>query len=231
MVYKCSNNPLLSIRLKEAGARLIFVFLILLLTSANSSLYAESTNQNILITYKENVLSIRAKDADLKKVLFELADETNIDIQLPLSLDKKITINRSGISLNEGLKDILKDLNYIILYSGIEDNNVLISKVIIFQKSNTSTTLPDGKIQQTNSEIPSTKNEEPSATREGSSVTREDSLAARIKFYERQIESLKQRLTKIDENSRLGRKYSRQIKRFEKLIEKNELQLNQAKSP
>ena len=231
MVYKCSNNPLLSIRLKEAGARLIFVFLILLLTSANSSLYAESTNQNILITYKENVLSIRAKDADLKKVLFELADETNIDIQLPLSLDKKITINRSGISLNEGLKDVLKDLNYIILYSGIEDNNVLISKVIIFQKSNTSTTLPDGKIQQTNSEIPSTKNEEPSATREGSSVTREDSLAARIKFYERQIESLKQRLTKIDENSRLGRKYSRQIKRFEKLIEKNELQLNQAKSP
>ena len=231
MVYKCSNNPLLSIRLKEAGARLIFVFLILLLTSANSSLYAERTNQNILITYKENVLSIRAKDADLKKVLFELADETNIDIQLPLSLDKKITINRSGISLNEGLKDILKDLNYIILYSGIEDNNVLISKVIIFQKSNTSTTLPDGKIQQTNSEIPSTKNEEPSATREGSSVTREDSLAARIKFYERQIESLKQRLTKIDENSRLGRKYSSQIKRFEKLIEKNELQLNQAKSP
>ena len=231
MVYKCSNNPLLSIRLKEAGARLIFVFLILLLTSANSSLYAESTNQNILITYKENVLSIRAKDADLKKVLFELADETNIDIQLPLSLDKKITINRSGISLNEGLKDILKDLNYIILYSGIEDNNVLISKVIIFQKSNTSTTLPDGKIQQTNSEIPSTENEEPSATREGSSVTREDSLAARIKFYERQIESLKQRLTKIDENSRLGRKYSRQIKRFEKLIEKNEIQLNQAKSP
>ena len=231
MVYKCSNNPLLSIRLKEAGARLIFVFLILLLTSANSSLHAESTNQNILITYKENVLSIRAKDADLKKVLFELADETNIDIQLPLSLDKKITINRSGISLNEGLKDILKDLNYIILYSGIEDNNVLISKVIIFQKSNTSTTLPDGKIQQTNSEIPSTENEEPSVTREGSSVTREDSLAARIKFYERQIESLKQRLTKIDENSRLGRKYSRQIKRFEKLIEKNELQLNQAKSP
>ena len=231
MVYKCSNNPLLSIRLKEAGARLIFVFLILLLTSANSSLYAERTNQNILITYKENVLSIRAKDADLKKVLFELADETNIDIQLPLSLDKKITINRSGISLNEGLKDVLKDLNYIILYSGIEDNNVLISKVIIFQKSNTSTTLPDGKIQQTNSQIPSTKNEEPSATREGSSVTREDSLAARIKFYERQIESLKQRLTKIDENSRLGRKYSRQIKRFEKLIEKNELQLNQAKSP
>ena len=231
MVYKCSNNPLLSIRLKEAGARLIFVFLILLLTSANSSLYAESTNQNILITYKENVLSIRAKDADLKKVLFELADETNIDIQLPLSLDKKITINRSGISLNEGLKDILKDLNYIILYSGIKDNKLLISKVIIFQKSKISTTLPDGKIQQTNSEIPSTKNEEPSATREGSSVTREDSLAARIKFYERQIESLKQRLTKIDENSRLGRKYSRQIKRFEKLIEKNELQLNQAKSP
>ena len=78
--------------------------MVFLLTTANSSLYAESTNQNILITYKENVLSIRAKDADLKKVLFELADETNIDIQLPLSLDKKITINRSGISLMKDWK-------------------------------------------------------------------------------------------------------------------------------
>ena len=231
MIYKYYNNSLKSLRLKEAGAILIFIFLALHLTIASSSIYAQSNSPKMLISYKNDLLSISTKDADLKKVLFELADETNIDIQLPLSLDKKITINRSGISLNEGLKDILKDLNYIILYSGIEDNNVLISKVIIFQKSNTSTTLPDGKIQQTNSEIPSTENEEPSATREGSSVTREDSLAARIKFYERQIESLKQRLTKIDENSRLGRKYSRQIKRFEKLIEKNEIQLNQAKSP
>lgn len=207
MIYKRSNNRLISIRLKEAGARLIFVFLVLLITTANSSLNAESTNQNILISYKENVLSIRAKDADLRKVLFELVDETNINVRLPLSLDKIISINRSGISLSEGLEDILKDLNYVILYSGIKNNKPMISKVIVFSNSKISTTLTDGEIQQANSKIQSTDREEQSANN--------------IEFYERQIESLKMRLSKIDENSRRGKKYSKRIKRLEKLIEKH----------
>ena len=213
MIYRCSDIPVISIRLKDAGAHLIFVFLTLLLTTVySSSLYAESTNPNILISYKENVLSIRANDADLKKVLFELADETNINIQLPLSLDKKITINRSGISLNEGLEDILKDLNYVILYSGLKNNKPLITKVIVFPMSKISTSLTAGEIQQANSEKQSTNREEQSANR--------------IKFYERQIESFKKKLSRIDENSRRGKQYSKQIKRLEKLIEKYESQPN-----
>jgi hypothetical protein len=209
MICRRSNNPPISIRLKETGARLIFVCLVFLLTTANSSLYAESTNQNIRISYKDNVLSIWAKDADLKKVLVELAYETNIDVRLPLSLDKKISINRSGISLSEGLEDILKHLDYVILYSGIKNNNPLISKVIVFQKSKISTTLTDGETEQANSEIQSTDREKHSAN---------------IKFYERQIESLKERLSKMDENSSRGKKYSERIKRLEKLIEKHEFQ-------
>ena len=224
MIYKSSNIPLISIRLKEAGVRLIFVFLTLLLTTANSSLYAESTNQNILISYKENVLSIWAKDADLKKVLFELAEETNINVRLPLSLDKKITINRSGISLSEGLEDILKHLNYVIFYSGIKNNKPLISKVIVFPTSKISTTLTVGEIQSTNREEQSANREEQSANREEQSTNREEQSANKIKYYEKQIESLKKRLSKIDENSRRGKQYSRQIKRLEKLIETHEFQ-------
>ena len=216
MIYKCSNNPLISLRLKETGARLIFVFLVFLLTTANSSLCAESTNPNIRISYKENVLSIWAKDADLKKVLVELAHETNIDVRLPLSLDKKISINRNGISLGEGLEVILKHLNYVILYSGKKNNNPLISKVIVFPKSKISTTLTDGETQQANSEIQTTDREKRS--------TDSEKHSANITFYERQIESLKKRLSKIDENSKRGKKYSERIKRLEKLIEKYEFQ-------
>ena len=216
MIYMCSNNAPISLRLKEAGTRLIFVFLVFLLTTANSPLYAERTNQNIRISYKENVLSIWAKDADLKKVLFKLADETNINVRLPLSLDKKITINKSGISLSEGLEDILKHLNYIILYSGIKNNKPLISKVIVFPKSKISTTLTDGETQQANSETQQANSKIQSTERELHS--------ANIKFYERQIESLKKRLSKIDENSNRGKKYSDRIKRLEKLIQKYEFQ-------
>jgi hypothetical protein len=213
MIYKRSNNSLISISLKEAGARLIFVFLVLLMNTANSSLYAESTNPNIRISYKENVLSIWAKDADLKKVLFELAHETDINVQLPLSLDKKISINRSGISLSEGLEDILKHLDYVILYSGIKDNKPLISKVIVFQKTKKLTTLTDGETQQVNSETQQANKE--------IQPTDKEKHSANINFYEKQIESLKKRLSKIDENSRRGKKYSERIKKLEKLIEKH----------
>jgi hypothetical protein len=65
------------------------------LTTAKVSIYAESTNQKISISYKQNLLSIWTKDADLKKVLFELADKTNIYVELPVSLKKTITINKS----------------------------------------------------------------------------------------------------------------------------------------
>jgi hypothetical protein len=98
---------------KEVGALLIFVLLALHLTTAISSIYAESTNHKINISYKKELLSIWTKDADLKKVLFELADKANIYVELPASLKKTITINKSGISLSEGLKAILKNLNYV----------------------------------------------------------------------------------------------------------------------
>jgi hypothetical protein len=213
MIYKRANHPIIPVRLKEAGARLVFVFLVLLLTTANSSLCAESADQNIRISYNENVLSIWAKDADLNKVLFEIADETNINVQLLLPLDKKITINRSGISLGDGLGVILKSYNYIILYSGIKNNKPLISKVIVFPKSDISNTLTDAELQRANGEIQFTNTK-----------AQPDN---KIKAYEKQIEFFKKKLSEIDENSRQGKKYSRRIKRLEKLIEMHESQLNE----
>jgi len=220
------NNPTCTIRiyllamiynryrshLKKTGIRIVFIFLVLFLTAATPSLYAETTNQDIRISYKENVLSIWAKDADLKKVLFELAYETNISVRLLLYPDKKITINRSGISLGYGLELILKSLNYIILYSGTKNNKPLISNVIVFPNPKMSTTLTDGEIQQADGEIPSTE--------------REAQSPDRIKAYERQIEFFKKKLSTIDENSRQGKKYSKRIKRLEKLIEIHEFQQN-----
>ena len=147
MIYKNYNNSLKSSRLKEAGAILIFIFLALHLTIESSSIYAQSNNQKILISYKNDLLSISTKDADLKKVLLELSEKTNINIKLPVYIDKKITINKNGISLGEGLKYILKNLNHIILYSGIKNNKLMISSVIVFSESKKSTKLTDSKTQ------------------------------------------------------------------------------------
>jgi hypothetical protein len=112
--------------------------LVLHFTTATSSIYAESTNQKISISYKKKLLSIWTKDADLKKVLFKLADKTNIYVELPASLKKTITINKSRISLSKGLKAILKNLNYVIFYSGKKSKKTLISRVIVYSGSRIS---------------------------------------------------------------------------------------------
>jgi len=215
MIYKNYNNSLKSSRLKEAGAILIFIFLALHLTIESSSIYAQSNNQKILISYKNDLLSISTKDADLKKVLLELSEKTNINIKLPVYIDKKITINKNAISLGEGLKYILKNLNHIILYSGIKNNKLMISSVIVFSESKKSTKLTDSKTQAASSE-----------TQAASSVIQlpnsEMQAADIIKGYEKQIEILKKELSTIPENSRRRKHYIKRIIILEKLIENYE---------
>lgn len=216
MIYKYYNNSLKSLRrLKEAGAILIFIFLALHLTIESASIYAQTNSQKMLIGYRNGLLSISTKDADLKKVLLQLSDKTNINIKLPVYMDKKITINKNGISLGEGLEYILKDLNHIIYYSGTENNKPLISKVFIFSESKKSAKLPDSETQPANSK-----------TRAASSIiqlpNREMQAADIIKGYEKQIEILKKKLSTIPENSRQGKQYTRRIKILEKFIENYE---------
>jgi hypothetical protein len=56
--------------------------------------------------------------------------------------------------------------------------------------------------------------------------TNEARIANRVRAYERQIDSLKRNLLKIDENSRRGRSYQRRIMVLEKRIERLNGQYN-----
>lgn len=213
MIYNCYYNSLKSLKLKEAGAILVFIFLALILTSAGSSIFAQSNNQEIFISYKNNLLSISAKDADIKEVLLKLSDITNIYVKFPTNLKMKITINKSGISLSEGLKNILKNLDHVIIYSGIENDKHLISSVIVYSETKMSEKLTGGDVQ-------STSNETQSENRQKEKV-----YERQIKSYKRQIESYKTKLSEIDKNSSTGKAYSKQIERLEKIIQKLEAQL------
>ena len=216
MIYKYYNNSLKPLRLKEAGAILIFIFLALHhLTIESSSIYAQSNNQKMLISYKNDLLSISTKDADLKKVLLKLSDKTNINIKLPVYMDKKITINKNGISLGEGLESLLKNLNYIILYSGIKNNKPMISRVIVLSEPKKSTKLTASRTEAASSE-----------TQAASSLIQlpnsEMQAADILKGYKKQIEILQMKLSTIPENNRLRKHYIKRIKILEKFIENYE---------
>ena len=219
MIYKHYNNSLKPLRLKEAGVILFFIFLTLHLTIESSSIYAQSNNQKMLISYKNDLLSISTKDADLKKVLLKLSDKTNINIKLPVYMDKKITINKNGISLGEGLESLLKNLNHIILYSGIKNNKPMISRVIVLSESKKSTKLTASRTEAASSETQPANSETQAASSLIQLPNSEMQAADIIKGYEKQIEILKKKLSTTHENSRRREHYIKRIKILEKFIE------------
>ena len=197
MSYKNSYNSLVPIRLKKIGF-LLSLILLIHLTSVNCLLHAQSPDQKLRIIYNNNLLTISAEDADLQNVLLKLADKTNIYVRFPESLNKKITVIKKGISLRDALKRLLKGLNYAIIYSGLERNQTSISKVFVFKEAKKS------RQQRAN----------------------EARIANRIRGYERQIESLKKNLLRIDQNSSQGKIYQRKIMFLEKRIERLERPYN-----
>ena len=171
----------------------LFIFLIYF-TFATSWAYAQTFNPNLRIEYKNNLLTISAENADLKNVLFKLADKTGISVRFPHSLKKQITIKMSGLSLDEALSRVLKGLNHAIIYSGSRKNRTVISEVLIYNKSKRSRISSRAR-------------------------PREKQIASRIRYYERRLRSLKKKLSQFDENSRQGKRYIRQIRSYENIIE------------
>lgn len=182
-------------RHKKTALLLIFVFLNHLIT-ASHFLYAQSSNQNLSITYENRLLTISAKDADLKNVLLKLAEKTNTQITFPGSLEKQVTINKKSVSLREALKSLLHGLNHAIIYSVTNKKNVIISRVRVFADSKKSSL----------------------------SQTANRRITNRIRAYERQIRSLKNNLSRVDENSRRGKSYLSRISRLEEKIRSLERQ-------
>jgi type II secretory pathway component GspD/PulD (secretin) len=171
----------------------LFIFLICF-TSVNSLVYAQPYNRKFHIDYKNNLLSISAQDADLKNVLFKVADKTGIYVRFPNSLKKQITIRISGLSLKKTLSRLLKGMNHAVVYSGSRKNRATVSGVFVFKRLKKSRISSRARV-------------------------RERQLSHRIRYYERRLESLKQKLLKVNRNSRQGKSYLRQIRSNENILE------------
>jgi hypothetical protein len=197
MVFKNFSNSLIPLSHKKVGFLLLLISLVHL-TFTNCLLNAQSSDQKLRITYNNNLINISAEDADLQNVLLKIADNTNIYVRFPATLEKKITISKKKISLRDALTTILRGLNYAIIYSGSDKNQTFISKVFVFKKSKKS------RQQRVN----------------------EATIANRMRAYQKQFESLKKNLLTIDESSRRGKRYLRRIRILEKRMERLQGQYN-----
>ena len=194
--YRFSSIPILL----KCDKIIIFIFFLnlsLFVFGTNYLFAADFLSRNYQIIFDNNTLSLSAKKADLKNILSDISKFRGISIHFPSSLEKKVTLKLDEISIREALERLLKDFNYSIIYSGSKKQAV-ISDIFIFKQTR-------------------------KATRTNANDNR---INSRIKSYERRIESLKNSLLKVEENSTRGRSYLNRIKSYEKNIERLKNQLN-----
>jgi hypothetical protein len=154
--------------------------------------HAQDSSLALNISQDDRSLQIVAEGADLKKVLSALASAANIAITYPIALDKKVFLDKRGLSVGEALRLLLKGMNHVIIYSGPSSKKANVKKVLVLGKKTKRQPISQRKARQLNQ---------------------------RKKAYQRQIESLKRRLAKLDPNSQRGKRYLNRINRLESSIE------------
>ena len=185
----------------------IYIYIILF-TSVISLSYAQTSDQNLRLIYKNNLITISAQNADLKNVLLKLADKTNIIVRIPNSLKKQITITLTENSLDEALSRILRDMNYAIIYSGEKNNRTVISEVLVYNESESS--------EVSNRSEYSNRNINNSIQKpRGKKIDR----SRLIKSLERRLENLNKKLSLGNISSSQRERYLKQIRAYENKIE------------
>jgi predicted RNase H-like nuclease (RuvC/YqgF family) len=163
------------------------------------STHAQSSGQSFRIDYDNGLLTLSAEKADLSSLLTQIAQRASIHVRFPKSLNKEITIKLSRVSLKKALCRLLKGEDYALLYSvSGKHKPAAISEVFVLSKS----TGPSSSRQH----------ERPKG--------REEVIRASIGRYEKRLETLKSRMTTVDEGSRRGKLIGNQIRSTEKSIER-----------
>ena len=155
---------------------------------------AQTFDPNLHIDYQNRLLTLSAQKADVKNILLEISNKTGIYVRFPSSLKRQITTKMTHVSLRKALVKLLKGTNYAIIYSGSGKNHAVVSKVFVYTKSERS------RISSR-------------------SISQDSRLAARIKTYQKRIDLMNKKLSHLDKNSRIAKRYVKQIRSYENIIE------------
>jgi hypothetical protein len=167
--------------------------------SVTFSTLAQSHGQTFDMDYDNGLLTLSAEKADLTRLLTQIAQRAGIHVRFPRNLTKQITIKLSGVSLRKALRRLLKGENYALIYSvSAKRKPGAISGVYVLPKSTASRASRQYKQPRGQDEV----------------------IRTSIARYEKRLETLKNRMTTLDEESRRGRLTGNQIRSTEKTLER-----------
>lgn len=91
---------------------------------------------SFVVEAKNDLLTLRANDIPLKEVLTEIVDQSGISITIHGELEGLISADFSDLPMDEGLKRLVKGLNYVFIYGSEKGKSgtLPIKRVIIYSK-------------------------------------------------------------------------------------------------
>jgi hypothetical protein len=132
-----------------------------------------------------------------------LAEETGITVWYPRHLEKPITTEFNDLPLQQGLRRILRGMNYALIYSPSSTDKK-------------RGEVPAGVYVLSKQSIRSRRTFRPSARPK----TPEERRAAAIESYRKRLDMLEEQMARVGMNSPWGQSIQRQIRRFERRIER-----------
>jgi hypothetical protein len=105
-----------------------------------------ATKADFVLTVKDNLISLKAKDASLKEVLEEIGRKMKIDVIAGIADTKKITAEFENLSLEEAVNRLSTNYSYVM---DSTNGQRKITKIIVLEKG-----------QETAVSTPTTKKEE-----------------------------------------------------------------------
>lgn len=96
----------------------ICIFLVLTISPPTLSVPggSEAHPSHLVVQFKKNLLTVKAKDIPLKRVLKEIVDHTGIKIILQGPAEELVSAAFSDLPLEEGLRRLSRNYNYALVF-------------------------------------------------------------------------------------------------------------------
>ncbi|NIM98048.1 MAG: hypothetical protein GTO24_08225, partial [candidate division Zixibacteria bacterium] len=98
-----------------AGREILLIGIMFLLSPYPA--LGQDQGRELHIEYNQDLLTLSVENVNLKHVLTAMAEETGITVWYPRDLEKPITTEFNDLPLQQGLRRILRGMNYALIYS------------------------------------------------------------------------------------------------------------------
>lgn len=183
-----------------AGRDILLIGIMFLLSS--SPALGQDRGRELHIEYNRGLLTLSVENVNLKHVLTAVAEETGISVWYLKDFEKPITTDFNDLPLQQGLRRILRGMNYALIYSPSTEKKrgEVPAGVYVLSKQHS-------RARQTFR--PSARPKTPDERR-----------VAAVESYRRRLDILEQQMARVGMNSPRGQAIQRQILQFERKIEK-----------